>query len=216
MESFWDHSWAQADPDRIAQYIQQFDMKEDPIIAELLARQARTVCDAGCGCGIYLLKLLSHGFTVSGFDVSVHAVDVARRLQERSSLKADLKAANILSTGYEANCFDAVISRDVIDHMGKRDARAAVAELLRITKPGGIVFMTLDHLDSEYETEPHIVNDEGDYVFTDGKWKGMVFHSYAEQEIRTLIPSEAACEVVNTEDELVVRVSKRTGILPKR
>lgn len=208
MESFWDHSWAHVDTQRIAQYVHQIDMEEDSLISALRERRVRTVCDAGCGCGVYMLKLLAYGFEVSGFDVSERAVEVARKLQEFSPRKAELKTANILHTAYEADSFDAVISRDVMDHMSKEDARIAISELMRITKSGGIVLMTLDHLDSEYETESHEVSDDGDYVFTDGKWKGMVFHPYTKEEIMEMLPPGTACEVEDTGGELVVRVIK--------
>ena len=208
MESFWDHSWAHVDTQRIAQYVHQFDMEEDVLISALREHQVRTVCDAGCGCGVYVLKLLAHGFEVSGFDISEHAVEVARKMQDSSTRKAELKTADIMASGYETDSFDAVISRDVMDHMSKGDARMAISELMRITKAGGIVLMTLDHLDSEYEMESHDVSDDGDYVFTDGKWKGMVFHPYTKEEIMEMLPPGTACEVEDTGSELVVRVIK--------
>lgn len=183
-------------------------MKSDRIIEYLLKKRVRTVCDAGCGCGIYSLKLLSHGFIVSGFDISVYAVNIAKKLLENASVTADLKTASILSTGYEENQFDAVISRDVIDHMCKKDGITAIHELYRITRPGGIIFITLDHSDSEYETEGHNVNCDDDFVFTDGKWNGMVFHPYSEQEIRQMIPSGAICEASDSKDEIIVMLTK--------
>lgn len=72
--------------------------------------------------------------------------------------------------------------------MCKSAKSRATKELCRITKPGGIVLITLDSLDEEYETETHIVNEDGDYVFTDGKWNGMVFHPYSQEEVYEIIP----------------------------
>lgn len=80
MLSFWDRSWEQIDTGRLVQYIQTFDSEPDSITEELLARRGHTVCDAGCGCGIYARQLLSRGFAVSGFDVSRHAVAIAKKL----------------------------------------------------------------------------------------------------------------------------------------
>ncbi len=208
MTSFWDESWSRIDASRLDQYIETFDFGTDGLIEELLARKVSTVCDAGCGCGIYTYKLISHGFLVSGFDVSSHAVQAAKKLLERVSATADLKTASILKTGYPGNHFDAVISRDVIDHMNRKDGILAVNELYRITKPGGVVLITLDHLDSEYETEPHRVNDDGDYVFSAGKWRGMVFHPYHDQEISKIIPVGAAFRIENTADGILIKLYK--------
>lgn len=209
MDSFWDRSWEGIEADRLVQYINDFDLEPDAIIEYLLSRQVKTVCDAGCGCGIYALKLASNGFSVSGFDVSAHAVQIARELLEKASVQAELKTASVLSTGYPADRFDCVISRDVIDHMRKEDGIAAIGELYRITRPGGIILITLDHLDCEYETEPHTVNRDADFLFTEGKWDGMVFHPYSEQEVPQLIPSGAVFQVEGSGEEIIVTINKQ-------
>ena len=176
VDLFWNSSWERVDFERIRQYMDGFDMKADPVIEYIIAQGVRTVCDAGCGCGIYAAKLAANGFEVSGFDVAERAVDIAGELLRTASLKANLKVADIQATGYEDGWFDCAIARDVIDHMRKREAVRAVRELCRIVRPGGIVLLTLDHSDEEYESENHIVSDDGDYIFTDGKWQGRVFH----------------------------------------
>lgn len=210
MNSFWDSSWEQINSARINEYISGFDLESDAITEYLHSHSVKTVCDAGCGCGIYALKLASNGFEVSGFDVSAHAVQIAQTLLDNASVRANLKTASILSTGYADKYFDAVISRDVIDHMRKEDGIAAVQELYRVTRPGGIIMITLDHSDCEYETEPHTVNADGDYLFTCGKWDGMVFHPYTEQEIGELIPFGAVCHIQDGK-EFLVTLTKPLG-----
>lgn len=201
---FWVDSWMRVDSERITEYIHTFDMGADEIIAALHRYGVQSVCDAGCGCGIYVLKLAANGFTVSGFDVSAKAVEIARTLLGRTVHSAELKTASILATGYADGQFDCVISRDVLDHISKKDAVKAVKELCRITRPGGIVVFTLDALDEEYENETHIVNVDGDYVYTDGKWNGMVFHPYGRDEVREIIPSDIMYEVSDACGELTV------------
>ena len=206
--SFWDSSWNRVDPNRIKEYIDSFDMDTDEIIDTLHQHSVQSVCDAGCGCGIYAAKLASNGFTVSGFDVSARAVEIAQSLIQKAGFSADFKIASILDTGYADNQFDCVISRDVLDHISKADAVIALKELCRITKPGGIVLFTLDSLDEEYETETHIVNSDGDYSFTDGKWNGMVFHPYNRDEVCEIIPTGVMCEVADHHGELTVLLRK--------
>ena len=208
MNSFWDNSWEKVDRERVTQYVDSFGMEQDNIIKWLHSQQVRTVCDAGCGCGIYTLKLSTNGFVVSGFDVSGFAVKIAQELLRNASVQAELKTASVLSTGYPDNWFDGVVSRDVIDHMRKKDAIAAVRELYRILKPGGILLITLDSLDSEYETEHHTVNDDGDFLFTEGKWNGMVFHPYEGGEIHHLIPSGGIWQMEYHEGEMILQVKK--------
>lgn len=206
MNSFWDRSWSNITPARISEYIKTIDMSEDDLIAVLRENGIFSVCDAGCG--VYSLKLAANGFSVSGFDVSVRAVEIARALLDGSSYHADLRTASILDTGYLSGELDCVLSRDVLDHISKADAALAIKELLRITKPGGIVLFTVDSTDEEYETQPHIVTSDGDYMFTDGKWNGMVFHPYSREELSEIIPNVMQYEIHEHDGNLAVLLKR--------
>ena len=206
MESFWTRSWQSVASKRIAEYIKSMDMEPDEIISVLRRHQARIVCDAGCGCGIYCAKLLHHGFLVEGFDVSEDAVQIAKGVAPT----AKLKTADICMTGYDSDSFDAVISRDVLDHMTKDDARVALLELYRIVKPGGIVVFTLDFPDEEYNREPHEKNVDGDLVYTNGKWDGMVFHAYSFAEIVQILPETDRYAIEQGNDHYMVILQKKS------
>ena len=201
---FWEESWNTFDPKRVMPYADHLAQSPDPVIGILAARKPVSVCDAGCGCGIYTAKLLHHGFTAAGFDISEAAVEIAKA----HAASADLKTADILSTGYPSSHFDAVVSIDVLDHMSLGDAGHALTELYRIVKPGGYICFTLDAIDEEYLTEPHIQNDQGDLIFTEGKWTGMVFHAYSRQEITLLLPAGTAYRINEIEDHFTVILSK--------
>ncbi|MBQ4369910.1 MAG: class I SAM-dependent methyltransferase [Oscillospiraceae bacterium] len=185
--TFWNDSWSRIGSERIKEDSARHDMSEDAVIRYLKDRGAAEVCDAGCGCGFYSLKLASHGFNVSGFDISPKAVELARlTLSESDFPTQSFRAADIAETGFADGRFDAVVARDVLDHMPIKAAVSAVKELLRITRPGGCVLITLDKTDDEYESEPHTVTPDGDYIFAASKWKGMTFHPYSPCEIDTL------------------------------
>lgn len=156
------------------------------------------------------MKLAANGFSVSGFDVSSHAIEISQMLFDKASLKAELKTASILTTGYTDGQFDCVISRDVLDHISKTDATIAIKELCRITKNDGIILFTLDSLDEEYKTELHSVNTAGDYVYTDGKWKGMVFHPYNRETIYEIIPTGVKSEIIDSHADLTILLRKNT------
>ena len=163
--SFWEQSWGNSDLTRVQAYSEGFDFGEDEIIKILKEKQCYRVLDAGCGCGIYALKLAKHGFYVDGFDVAESAAGIARKLMTDNGFNGKFVASDIKDTGLASESYDAVISLDVIDHMTKKDARHAMQELLRLTKKDSFVIVTVDSLDEEYVKEPHIVDDEGNYCF---------------------------------------------------
>ena len=208
MLSFWENSWMNTDTTRITEYAQKVQAEPDELVDYLHQLHMKTVCDAGCGCGAYTAKLAASGFEVCGFDVSAHAVECARKLLDTAGLQAELKTASVCCTGYKENQFDCVLSRDVLDHMSKQDAKMALKEFLRIVRAGGKIIFTVDFPDEEYQREPHTVNDDGDYLFTSGKWQGMLFHPYTEQELPEILPSSADCHIVQQNDGFCVVLTK--------
>ncbi len=186
-KTFWNRTWESIEADRVSSYVTGFNTSEDNVIAFLRKKKAKYVCDAGCGCGAYSLKLARFGFEISGFDIAEEAIVLTKKLLSVNGYPTkDFKQANILSTGYKSESFDAVVAKDVIDHMPIKQGAETVKELLRIVKPGGCVLLTLDETDCEYESSPHETNKDGDFLFISGKWDGMVFHPYSESEIKKL------------------------------
>lgn len=208
MPSFWDRSWEACSSQRILDYADTQDLLPDDWTRQLQARRAITVCDAGCGCGAYSLKLAAGGFSVSGFDISARAVEIASALVRQAGFQAQLRQGSLLAIPYPDDSFDGVICRDVLDHIKKSDGSAAIRELLRITAPGGLVLISVDHTDEEYEWEPHFINDDGDYVFTQGKWEGMVFHPYTARELVPLVPENNHYQITDTPQGIVLSIEK--------
>jgi SAM-dependent methyltransferase len=106
----------------------------------------RTVLDAGCGGGRWTVGLLRLGAQVTAVDFSAHAVastaaqaarlvpDAAGRLETR---RADLLDQSTIPRGP----FDLVFSFGVLHHTG--DTRRALANLARLVRPDGLLFLYL-------------------------------------------------------------------------
>ena len=54
------------------------------------------------------------------------------------------------------------------------------------------------------------VAKDGDYVFTDGKWNGMVFHPYCQDEVYELIPDGMTHEISEGNDSMTILLKKVT------
>ncbi|MBI3972427.1 MAG: class I SAM-dependent methyltransferase [Chloroflexi bacterium] len=111
-----------------------------------------TILDAGCGTGGNLAWLSSFG-QAYGVDLSPHAL---RFCAERRLTTAS--RASILELPFADSTFDLVTSFDVIYHLGVRDDVAALAEMRRVLKPGGVALIrvpALEQLRSTHDAAVH-------------------------------------------------------------
>ena len=91
--------------------------------------------DAGCGSGRTLDELARYG-RVSGVDLSPEAVELARARGHD-----DVQVARVEELPFADKTFDVVTCLDVIEHT--EDDRATLTELLRVTRPGGLLVTTV-------------------------------------------------------------------------
>jgi SAM-dependent methyltransferase len=99
-----------------------------------LAPAARLL-DAGCGSGRTLDELSRYG-RVSGIDLSPEAVASARRRGHD-----DVRVARVEQLPFDDATFDLVTCLDVVEHTP--DDRATLAELRRVTRPAGLLIVTV-------------------------------------------------------------------------
>ena len=81
--------------------------------------------------------------------------------------KIAVKQSSIMDTGYADNSFDAVTAYAVLDHLTAADAKKALAELLRITKPGGLLLFSFDTAGEEDYSMPHETLSDGSMVYVE-------------------------------------------------
>lgn len=95
-------------------------------------RTKRKILDAGCGTGAAFPVLAPFG-AVMGVDVSPEALQFAKKVGEKT------KKASVMKLPFPKKSFDAVVSLDVLYHAWVKDYHAALAEYVRVLKPGGIL-----------------------------------------------------------------------------
>lgn len=101
----------------------------------------RRVLDAGCGSGPLATALRDQGAIVSGFDLSLAMVDLARKRLGHDSalLVADLAEP----LPYEDDTFDVVVSSLALHYL--KDWIAPLTEIRRILEPGGRLVVSVPH-----------------------------------------------------------------------
>jgi SAM-dependent methyltransferase len=93
------------------------------------------ILDAGCGSGRNMVDLARHG-AVTGVELSPTSVRLAR---ERDC--GEVLEGSVLDMPFDEASFDLTVSFDVIEHL--QDDVAALRELRRVTKPGGVLLVTV-------------------------------------------------------------------------
>jgi SAM-dependent methyltransferase len=105
------------------------------VLDELPLPAGARILDAGCGSGRMLDELAHYG-TVSGIDVSEAAAAAARARGH-----SDVRVGPLEALPWEDDSFDLVTAFDVIEHTP--DDRRTLAELRRVTRPGGNALITV-------------------------------------------------------------------------
>lgn len=97
-----------------------------------------TMLDVGAGLGHFSVVAERHGASVVPIDIAPRLVD---RLRERFPA-ATVASATCLP--FETGTVDFVVSSECIEHTS--DPRQAVREMLRVLRPGGVLFLTTPNL----------------------------------------------------------------------
>jgi SAM-dependent methyltransferase len=99
----------------------------------------RRLLDAGCGTGFNLLALSRLG-RATGIDLAPEAVAFCRERGVRAV------RASLLALPFRDASFDVATSFDVVYHAWVTDDRAAVAEMARVVRPGGLLLVRVPAL----------------------------------------------------------------------
>jgi ubiquinone/menaquinone biosynthesis C-methylase UbiE len=138
-----------------------------------------TVLDVGCGVGytpIYLARKL--GCRVVGVDLYPSMVERARTRVRRAGLEGqvEIRQGDMLALPFEDGRFDAVMAESVVAFAA--DKGRALAEFVRVLKPGGYVGMTESTWNREPTPEmlarlPAILGENYETYLVDG-WRALV------------------------------------------
>jgi SAM-dependent methyltransferase len=101
------------------------------------------VLEAGCGTGVSCALLAEAGYRMTGTDLSERFLD--RSLE---SDRVKLLAADVAALPFPDGSFDAVLSHQMIEHVVP--VGAALSEMGRVTRPGGLVLLMSPNLLSPF------------------------------------------------------------------
>jgi SAM-dependent methyltransferase len=119
----------------------------NPLLLEFLeqADKQRNVYDIGCGAGFWLDIYQQYGFPKT----CIHGLDLAPTNAENLTTKGyDVQAGNAMEMEFDDSVADYTVSSGVIHHTP--DSLKAFREIVRITKPGGKIFINVYNFYNPY------------------------------------------------------------------
>lgn len=138
-----------------AEFVRTAMVKEHFARAMLLAfaglvgeSSSRAVVDVGCGPGHISDLLADTGLAVRGIDLSPAMVQIARA--RRPDLRFDV--GSLLSLDLPDAQFDGVLAHFSIIHTPPAEVPTALAEFVRVLKPGGYVLVSFQSGDDDLES----------------------------------------------------------------
>ena len=112
------------------------------LLDHLDLHDGETVLDCGCGMGVYIMLMRRlRNVTIVGVDGDVGRLAWA----EREGVAAQLSRVDIHKLPFASGSFDKVLMSEVLEHLA--DDRAAMQEVYRVLKPGGVLALSVPHAD---------------------------------------------------------------------
>ena len=142
--SGWREVDASGDAEDMMSYLDRAATATSALRAEsfslLRLTEGGIVMDAGCGTGVAALELAD----LVGPSGLVHAIDPSSAMVDRTAERAagrsiDVSVGDVRAIALPDDCCDGARAERVLIHLTPEESRVAVAELVRIVRPGGRV-----------------------------------------------------------------------------
>jgi len=129
--------------------VEQHRYQLEPHIPKIVAFKewsGRDVLEVGCGIATDGVAFARAGARYVGVDVSEVPLRLARRRFDLEGLEGCFASASATGLPFDDEIFDLVYSHGVLHHI--HETEAAIAEIRRVLRPGGIALVMLYHRDS--------------------------------------------------------------------
>ena len=150
------------------------------LLETLRAEGVERVLDLGFGLGRHVVLFAREGFETHGVEPTRSGFAYCRDWLRGEGLRANIRRGEMAELPYGDGFFDFVLSWNVIYHSTLRQLRRALEEIRRVTRRGGLIYLTLNSTRNKHcglgrEIEPGtFMNPE--------KADGDLPHHYSDRE----------------------------------
>lgn len=144
--------------------------------------------DLGCGTGRNSNYLAELGNTVTGFEISQTALDLARSRAKDAGLSVDYRLQNIGAPyPFGDDAFDLVLDITSSNSLNEREREIYLAEVHRVLKDGGYLFVKTLCKDGDNNAKALLKKDPGpEHDTYINKDMGLTERVFSEQDFRNL------------------------------
>lgn len=99
------------------------------------------ILDAACGAGTLARRLSANGYLVSALDLSRNFLSYLRKHSDTAGLA--LQQGDLTQLPFRTASIDAVVAGEVLEHLPDDQDRAALHEIARVLRPGGVCVISV-------------------------------------------------------------------------
>lgn len=152
----WEAAWRERDSHELWSVP---DVEVLALLETLRGEGVERVLDLGFGLGRHIILFAREGFETYGIEPTRSGFAYCNKWLKGEGLRADIRIGEMTELPYGDGFFDFVLSWNVIYHGTLRQLRRALEEIRRVTRRGGLVYLTLNstrnkHYGQGSEIEP--------------------------------------------------------------
>ncbi len=138
-QNFWEKHWQ---TQKIKDFFSQTD--QSPLLPIFLKHlpQKGKILEAGCGPGHWVFTLTQKGFNIIGIDNARKTIKTTKKAYP----KLNLKAADLLTSPFKKESFNAIICLGVLEHFeSQKKLNQTLEEIKKLLKNEGLFFCSVPY-----------------------------------------------------------------------
>lgn len=144
--------------------------------------------DLGTGLGRHAIYFSKQGFNVTAMDISDYAVQYLNTWAAKENLLINAEVGDMISLHYSNQSFDCIFAYHVISHTDSICMKNTIAEIERVLKPNGEVYLSFCSKESTEFIENRYNKLDKNTLISRGELEKGIPHFYADlNDIKELL-----------------------------